>query len=157
MISVAQSAWARVRGVLVFLPLLFIASAASQLPAGMLWVAESGGILNVRTGEAQVAFEIPHPHGISATAVNDVNGDLWAYASRQLHQYSRSGEPLLQMDAAPRTPAGEPADIVADGVSGNLWLAIGRELYRYDFSGVLQQQIKRSGEISALDLDRARS
>ncbi len=142
---------------LVIAAVLSRASAGLQDQAGFLWIGESRGILNIATDSAELRFEIPHPLGISGLAVNDVNGDLWAYGKKELHRYSRQGEPLTSASTLASTQGADPTDLVVDGLSGNLWMAIKRDLYRFNLEGVRQQTLTLPKDIKALALDRARS
>lgn len=134
-----------------------VASAGLQDTAGFLWVAESGGVLNIATDSGAVRFEIPQTLGVSAVAVNDFNGEPWAYGNKRLLGFSRSGSPRVDVETPAPIHGGDPAELVVDGNAGTLWLAIKRDLYRYDLQGNLKQTLILPRNVVAATLDRDRS
>lgn len=136
---------------------LLAASGGPQSEAGFLWVAQSNGLLNVATDEGAIRFELRQADGFTGLAVNDINGEVWAYGSKALQQFSRRGLPLRAVGTEPTTHGGDPADLAVDAVAGNLWLAIKRDLYRFDLQGRLEQAIVLPQDTVGLSLDRAHS
>lgn len=138
------------------------ASAGPQDQVGFLWIAQSQGLLNLSTDSGEVRVEKLEQLGFNAVAVNDVNGDVWAFGYPKLVSYSRLGAQKLRVDLSSvisvPPPAGIAADMAVDGVSGNVWLALGTTLYRFDISGSLQSEPAHLAQpIVALALDRHRS
>lgn len=132
------------------------ASAGPQENAGFLWVAESNGLLNIATDAGEVRFQKPHTLGYNVVAVNDVNGDVWAYQYPELVSYDRFGN-VLSTTAVPANPHVDPVDMVVDGTSGNLWIAAAANLYRYNLAGEHQETVTLPTPAVGLTLDRANS
>jgi len=147
----------RVAIALAVVSLAAIAAASLQERAGFLWIAESGGVLNIATDSGELRFEIQTTLGTSALAVNDYNGDVWAYGNRRLLGFDRSGTLRTDVETPVPIHGGDPADLIVDGGSGTLWLAIKRDLYRYDLQGALRQTLVLPRNIVAATLDRDRS
>jgi hypothetical protein len=134
-----------------------VAVANLQDRAGFLWIAESGGVLNIATDSGAVRFELQTTLGTSALGVNDYNGDIWAYGHRRLLGFDRAGALRFDVETPVPMHGGDPADLVVDGGAGTLWLAIKRDLYRYDLQGNLRQALVLPRNIVAATLDRDRS
>lgn len=144
-------------GVVVAAGFAAFAAGGLQDRAGFLWIAESGGLLNIATDSGAVRFEVAQTLGTSAVGVNDYNGDVWSYGARRLRGFDRTGVLLVDVETPVPIHGGDPAELVVDGGSGNLWLAIKRELYRYDLQGNLRQTLTLPRSIVAATLDRDRS
>jgi RHS repeat-associated protein len=127
-------------------------SASLQQDVGFLWIAQSEGLLNIATDTGDVRFERPNTGGYSTAAVNDVNGDVWAFRYPELVSYTRFGSEQVRTMVLPSaegeagvswtsTSLGIAPDIVVDGISGSVWLAAGYDLRRFTMQGELEQSL----------------
>jgi len=131
--------------------------AEAPAPEPQLWVGESNGLFRVVSDSGAVGAEIALAKSVTGIAINDANGDVWAYSDRQLFRYSREGAPLGSISIPSPMRANPANDMLVDGISGNLWLAIDKDLYRFDLGGNLQGTLTLKAKISAMSLDQARS
>lgn len=147
--------WRGVRAALLLIVGGCVLSASTAgTPAGPLWISESSGILNVATDTGQIRIKIPITLGIANIAVNDVDGSIWAYGKKVLHNYTRDGVFVLKKDTPIDTHGSNPTDVVADGTAGNLWMGIQASLYRFDLQGSYDQEIITAENMVGLALDR---
>lgn len=134
-----------------------LSASANSDSEGSLWVGESRGSFRVASDSGAIGEEQTLAKGAGTIAVNDLNGDLWVYSDRQLHQYSSSGAPQGAFPLPSPIPSAEPRDMVVDGTSGNLWVLIGKQLHRFDLVGGLQSTATLSTSSVSMTLDRKRS